>query len=169
MNGMTSAAGSLCMPVVAMVDVLGQQEAKARIGPLPLADGSLKLHAALLRSTGLASVSDQESPQAAFQKVPWGRQNAATCNIPYTSHETDQLSTKSALYLEELSSSPFVMLSYSSGGGMPSRSPTVASAGSTRVQEGASPQGHKRAEAHLDELHQLGNDAQHFGWRFGCC
>ena len=49
------------MPVVAMVDVLGQQEPKARIGPLPLADGGLKLHAALLRSTDLASVSDPES------------------------------------------------------------------------------------------------------------
>ena len=116
----------------------------------------------------LPLVSDQESPQATFQKVPWGRQNAATCNIPYTPHETDQLSTESALYLEGLSSSPFVMLSNSSSS-MPIQTPMVASAGSTRVQEGASPQGHKRAEAHLDELHQLGNDALHFGWRLGCC
>ena len=62
-----------------------------------------------------------------------------------------------------------MMLHYSSCGGMPMRSPTVASAGSARVQKGASPQGHKRAEAHLDKLHQLGNDALHLGWRLGCC
>lgn len=71
MKGRTSATGSLCIPVVAMMDVLGQQEPKARIGPLPLADGGLKLHATLLRSTDLASVSDQESPQATNQKVDY--------------------------------------------------------------------------------------------------
>ena len=56
MNGMTSVTGGLCMcmPVVAMMEVAGQQEPKARIVLLPLANGSLKLHAALLRSMGLA-------------------------------------------------------------------------------------------------------------------
>ena len=62
------------MPVVIVVDVPGQQKPKARIGPLPFADGSLKLHATLLRSTDLASVLDQGSPQASVHsKLLWGR------------------------------------------------------------------------------------------------
>ena len=95
MNGMICASGDLCMPVVAMVDVLGQQEAKARIGPLPLPDGRLKSYAALLHSTGLASVLDQKSPQAMTQsKLLWCRQNASTCIIPCTPHPIYQLPNK---------------------------------------------------------------------------
>ena len=84
MIGMTSGTGSLCMPVEVMVEMPRQQETKARIGPLPLANGRLKLHTALLRSIFRASpwcqIRTLSTPQLTSAYTGAGRmQTPANC------------------------------------------------------------------------------------------